>query len=115
MSDSERVLATDVSTADSVLARALGFMFNRSIGDAEALVFPFDRAAPRNVHMMFVPFGIDVLFIVDGEVVRVETLPAWLGIARAKADTVIELPAGAAAGVWEGDRVDVGEEVRVVT
>lgn len=107
------VLATEVSTADSALARALGFMFNRSIGEAEALVFRFGDVGRRDVHMLFVPFGLDVLFVVDGEVERVETLPAWLGFASAEADTVIELPAGSAAGVWEGDRVEVDEEVRV--
>ena len=110
-----RVIATDVSTADSEFARVLGLMFHRSIDDAEALVFPFGAVERRNVHMVCVPFDLDVLFVVDSEVERVETLPAWLGRASAEADTLIELPSGAAAGVREGDRVDVGEEVRVVT
>ena len=34
-------------------------------------------------------------------------LDAWTGYGRARADTVVELPAGAADGVEAGDRVHV--------
>ena len=42
-------------------------------------------------------------------VVKVETLHPWRGLGAARADTVIEFPAGAAADVEVGDRVRVGE------
>ncbi|NHN57700.1 DUF192 domain-containing protein [Halorussus rarus] len=104
---SERTLATEVDTADSFLSRARGLMFRRSIPDDYALVFRFDGAAVRDVHMVFVPFPLDVLWIVDDEVVRTEQLSAWTGLAEAEADRLIELPAGSADGVAVGDAVRV--------
>ncbi|MFB6257018.1 MAG: DUF192 domain-containing protein, partial [Haloplanus sp.] len=94
-----RILATNVRVADSFLARARGLMFRRSFPDGSALVFPFDRSAARTLHMVGVPFDIDAIWLRDGRVERVSRLSAWTGLGRAAADTVIELPAGAAAGV----------------
>ncbi|NHN42234.1 DUF192 domain-containing protein [Halorubellus sp. JP-L1] len=102
-----RVLARDVDVAASTLSRARGLMFRRSIPDDYALVFEFDGAAARDVHMLFVPFPIDAVWLVDDEVTQVERLRSWLGLGRARADVLVELPAGAA-----GD-VDVGDVVRV--
>jgi uncharacterized membrane protein (UPF0127 family) len=103
------VLATDVSIADSFLARARGLMFRRSFPDGSALVFPFDGAAPRTLHMVCVPFDIDALWLRSGRVERVARLSAWTGLGRAAADVVIELPAGAADGVRAGDTVRVDD------
>lgn len=82
-------------------------MFRRSIPDGYALVFPFGRVGTRRLHMAFVPFDIDAVWLVDGDVRRVARLSAWTGLASARADTVIELPAGAAEPVESGDRVAV--------
>ncbi|QLC34678.1 DUF192 domain-containing protein [Halarchaeum sp. CBA1220] len=103
----ESVLASDVEVADSVLSRARGLMFRRSIPPGYALVFEFGGRARRDVHMVFVPFAIDVLWLVDEEVQRVATLAAWTGLASAEADRLIELPAGRADGVRVGDTVRV--------
>jgi hypothetical protein len=102
-----RVLATDVTVADSFLAKARGLMFCRSFPDGSALVFPFDGAAPRTLHMVCVPFDIDAVWLRAGRVERVTRLSAWTGLGRAAADVVIELPAGAADGVREGDTVRI--------
>ena len=107
--DDARTLASDVETATTFLARARGLMFRRSIPEAYALVFEFDDAARRSLHMVFVPFPIDALFLVDGEVETVERLDAWTGLAWGRADTVVELPAGAATDVSEGDTVRIVE------
>ena len=104
---SERVLATTVEVADGLLSQARGLTFRRSVPDDYALVFRFGREATRGLHMLFVPFDIDAVWLVDGEVRAVERLRAWLGHGRARADTVVELPAGAANGVAPGDRVRV--------
>lgn len=100
-------LATDVDTADSFLSQARGLMFKRSIPDDYALVFRFDEVGNRDVHMVFVPFALDVLWLTDEEVQRKERLSAWTGIAKAEADQLIELPAGSADGVEVGDTVRV--------
>ncbi|MFO7834377.1 MAG: DUF192 domain-containing protein [Halohasta sp.] len=102
---SETVLATEIATADSFWARTRGLMFRRSIPDDYALVFRFDEPGSRDLHMLFVPFAIDAVWLVDGEVIAVERLRPWLGLAKATADTVVELPAGAAADVEPGDTV----------
>lgn len=104
-----RTLATEVEVADSLLAQGRGLMFRRSVPDDYALVFPFGRVGRRGLHMVFVPFDIDAVWLVEGEVRRVKRLSAWTGHGAARADTVVEMPAGAADGVAEGDRVRVEE------
>ncbi|WP_276271113.1 DUF192 domain-containing protein [Haloarcula litorea] len=103
----DRTLASDVEVAESLVRQGLGLMFRRSIPDDYALVFPFDGADTRFIHMVFVPFPLDAVWLVDDEVQAVETVPAWTGTGRARADTLLELPAGAADGVEEGDTVVV--------
>jgi uncharacterized membrane protein (UPF0127 family) len=100
-------LAEDVEVVDTFLSKARGLMFRRSIPDDYAMVFRFEAAEERDLHMVFVPFDIDALWLVDGEVVAKKRLRAWLGRGAAEADTVVELPAGSA------DDVAVGDEVRL--
>ena len=107
--DGVETLATRVDVADGLLSRGRGLMFRRSIPDDYALVFEFDEPTARSVHMLFVPFPIDVVWLVDGEVQRVETLSAWTGNAKTRADAFVELPAGAAADVAVGDTVEFVE------
>ncbi|WP_115865434.1 DUF192 domain-containing protein [Halorussus litoreus] len=102
---SSDTLATEVDIADSFLAKARGLMFRWSIPDDYALVFEFDGVDSRDVHMVFVPFALDVLWLRDGEVQRKERLSAWTGLAKAEADQLVELPAGSADGVSVGDRI----------
>ncbi len=103
--DEARPLATEVDLADSLLAQARGLMFRRSVPEDYALVFRFSRPRTRGLHMLFVPFPIDAVWVVDGTVTRTARLRPWLGRGRARADTVVELPAGAADAVAEGDRL----------
>lgn len=100
-------LATDVDVADSTLSRARGLMFRRSVPDDYALVFTFDDVGRRDVHMLFVPFALDALWLVDGEVEAKKRLRPWVGLGVARADTLVELPAGAADDVEVGDAVVV--------
>ncbi|GAA0244647.1 DUF192 domain-containing protein [Haladaptatus pallidirubidus] len=100
-------LAENVETADSFLSQARGLMFRRSIPDDYALAFRFDDAASRDVHMVFVPFALDVIWTYGGEVQQVERLSAWTGLA--KANTLFELPAGRASDVTVGDSVRLVE------
>lgn len=105
----QETLATEVETADSFLSQAKGLMFRRSIPDDYALVFEFNGVGSRDVHMVFVPFPLDVLWLRDGEVQQKKRLSAWTGLAKADADQLIELPAGAADGVAIGDAVRLEE------
>jgi len=105
--DGARTLADCADRAEGLLSQGIGLMFRRSIPDGYALVFPFSGVSTRGLHMLFVPFDIDAIWLVDGEVRARKRLPAWTGRGRAEADTVIELPAGAADGVSEGDTVRI--------
>ncbi|WP_299234062.1 DUF192 domain-containing protein [Natronomonas sp.] len=106
----DRPLATDVDVADGIVSQGLGLMFRRSIPDGYGLVFPFSGASKRSLHMLFVPFDIDALWLVDGRVAARKRLSAWTGRGRARADTVVELPAGAAEGVAVGEAVRIDRE-----
>ena len=112
-----RVVAERVEVADTLPARARGLMFRRSFSGSRALAFPFERAAwrslplvpdgpgRRSLHMLFVPFPIDAVWVVDGRVERVKRLAAWTGRGGAPADVVYELPAGRADPLSVGDRL----------
>lgn len=93
--------------ADSLLSRARGLMFRRSFR-GDCLAFPFGRRVTRSLHMLFVPFDIDAVWVDGEEVTAVERLSAWTGTARARGDAVYELPAGAADGIEPGDELVLG-------
>lgn len=103
------VLASDVDVAQGTIKQALGLMFRRSIPSDYALLFPFDAPDMRSVHMLFVPFAIDVLWLVDDEVAHKKRLRPWIGLGRGTADAIVELPAGVADDVSEGDVVEIVE------
>lgn len=111
-----RVLASNVTVADSLLSTARGLMFRSTLPEEFALVMevggdtlsPFTSGPPRQlVHMLFVRMALDVIWLDDDEVVRVSRLPPWRGIGMARADRILELPAGNAEGVSVGDTVVV--------
>jgi uncharacterized membrane protein (UPF0127 family) len=105
----DEALATDVEVADSLVETLRGLRFRRTLPAGHALVFRFGSAGRRDVDMLLVPFPIDVLWVVAGRVERVDTLRAWFDLAVARADTLVELPAGAADGVSPGDSVRIEE------
>jgi uncharacterized protein len=102
---SSRTLATTVDTADSIASQVRGLMFRRSLPEDYALAFRFGTARTRDVHTLFVFVPLDVVWVVDGVVRRVERLRPWHGFARETCDLIVELPAGAAADVEPGDRL----------
>lgn len=112
------VVASDLRVAASFGARLRGLMGRAGLAPGEALwIEPCDA-----IHMMFMRFAIDVLFVrregrgavgagAEGEVLAVwPRVRPWLGLARCPgASSTIELEAGRAAalGVREGDRLRV--------
>lgn len=105
-----RTLASDVDLADSFRAQTVGLMGRSSLPEEYALVFRFDDASRRVVHMLFVRVALDVVWLRDDEVIKVQRLSPWTGLGYAKADAMIELPAGAAEDVEPGDTVVVEED-----
>jgi uncharacterized membrane protein (UPF0127 family) len=101
-----------LEVADSFLARFRGLMGRRALAGHEGLYLP----GTNGIHMFFMRFAIDCLFLgpvqTDGarRVVAIrEGLAPWRGIVWwvRGAHGAVELPAGsaAAAGVRQGDFV----------
>lgn len=110
VTDAERtVLARTVELADTTRKQLQGVMFKPSLPSNYGLVFPFETAKTRGVHMLFVRVPIDVVWTVDSEVTAVKRLQPWTGYGRARADRIIELNAGAARDVTVGDQIVVEE------
>jgi uncharacterized membrane protein (UPF0127 family) len=104
-----RTVASDVDVADTLLSRAKGLMGRSSVPADYALVFPFGSPGKRWIHTWLVRTPIDVVWTVEDEVVRVETMRAWFGLAAATADAIYEFRAGGAEGVEPGDVLRVEE------
>jgi len=111
---SERVLATNVEIADSMLSQATGLVGRAELPEGYALVLEVGEGlfgpSRQVVHMLFVRTPLDVLWLVDDEVTRGAQLRAWRGIGVARADRIVELPPGAADGVEPGHAVSLREE-----
>lgn len=98
----ELVLADQVSVADSMVRKSLGLMGARPPEAGEAIVMRFRGLGRRRVHSMFVRASIDVVWVHNERVTAVETISPWsIGYAE-QADTIVELPAGAAADLSSG-------------
>lgn len=100
-----RVLATDIELADSLASQLRGLTFRSTLPADFAMVFEFGGTGYRSIHMLFVRVPLDVLWLQDETAVKVKTLAPWTGVGFAKADRVVELPAGSADGVDVGDTV----------
>lgn len=107
-------LATNVEVADSLLSTARGLMFRSEIPDDFALVMevggdsllPYPRGPSRQVvHMLFVSFPLDVVWLAGDDVRKVKRMHPWRSIGVGKADRILELPAGAAEAVAVGDSI----------
>lgn len=97
-------VANRIEFADSTLERARGLMFRSVPGDC-ALVFRFSDVHRRGIHTLFVPDLIDVCWLARGKVERIERMRPFWGVGFARADTIVELPAGGADGLSSGDRL----------
>jgi uncharacterized membrane protein (UPF0127 family) len=114
--DRTSVLAERLETAGSLWAKFMGLMGRPSLAAGDGLWLP----ASNGIHMMFMRFPIDAVFVSkpgpDG--VRVvksvhRGLRAWTGLVPLVrgADGVLELPVGTidATKTAVGDRVEVRE------
>lgn len=107
-----RVLTDDVEVADSTLSQMRGLMFRSDIPGALVMEvgggFSLTGGPPRQfVHMLFVREPLDVIWLAGDEVQKVARMHPWRSVGMAKADRILELPAGDAEGVNVGDTVEV--------
>lgn len=102
-----RTIASEVEIADTFLRKAVGLIGRTSIAPDYALVFPFETDTTRWIHTVGVRTAIDVIWVADEHVTRIETLPAWRGVAKARADTIIECAPNTTSEITTGDRLVV--------
>jgi uncharacterized membrane protein (UPF0127 family) len=92
-----RVIADRVERADSFWKRFRGLMFRRKFLAGDALLFRLSRPKRYGIHMFFVRFPIDLLYL-DSKFTVVELrsrLKPWRTYrSKAKASYLVELPAG---------------------
>jgi uncharacterized membrane protein (UPF0127 family) len=108
-----RVLASEVERADTLRSQVLGLRFRDDLPEGHAMVIDAPDSAlsllgspsPATVDMLGVGFPLDVVWVAEEQVRKVKRLSPWLGLGMARADTVVELPAGGADGIAVGDRL----------
>ena len=102
-----KVLAEDLEMATSMISLTAGLMFRRTLDQGRGLWLN-----PCNgIHMMFMNFPIDAVFLDSKERVRkvYRKLPAWYGVVWFVwgARSVLELPSGSTADIdlHRGDQI----------
>jgi len=101
-----------VEVARTGLALTLGLMFRRSLAPDSGLLLCFPRAADWSIHMWFVRFPLDIVFLdQDGEIVHIKSARpgGWPFRAGQPVRYALELPFGwcLAHDVGPGDRLDL--------
>jgi uncharacterized membrane protein (UPF0127 family) len=102
-----RALAEDLEVERSFIGRTAGLMFRRRLEPGHGM-WILDC---NGIHMMFMNFAIDAVFLDGKERVRkvYRNLPAWWGVVWFVwgAHSVLELPAGSTAGIdlQRGDQI----------
>ena len=101
------ILAKQHTLCTSAISKAIGLMFALK---PKALVFAFSKPARISLHMLFVFFPIDVIYL-DSKMRVVEIKesfkPFTFYTPKRKASFVIELPAGSAKGSKLGDIIEL--------
>jgi uncharacterized protein len=104
---SGKVLAEELEMPLTMFGRGLGLMFRKQLDPGRGMWI-----APCNgIHMMFMNFPIDAVFLDGRERVKkiYRKLPAWYGVVWFVwgAHSVLELPPGSTAGIdlERGDQV----------
>ncbi|MDG6243039.1 MAG: DUF192 domain-containing protein [Methanolobus sp.] len=101
-------VATDIDFACSLFEQVKGLMFSRKIADNYALIFVMKRAQRVSLHMLFVNYPIDVIFLDENKrVIKTSSMRPWIGTCTCagKVKYVIETSHGKskAMGIKEGD------------
>jgi hypothetical protein len=101
-------LASDAELLTGTLEQARGLIGRPSLADDACVVFDWAGESSRLIHTVGVRFDLDVIWLVDDSVMKIERLPSWTGWSVGTADRVIELPAG------QGDGIEIGDTIRVL-
>ncbi len=92
----KKILVKKLKICKNIFKKSIGLMFSKKIKDV-ALVFPFKKEKITLLHMFFVFYQIDVLFLNEHKEVtelKENLRPFTFYRPRNKAKYIIELPAG---------------------
>lgn len=92
-----KILASEVESADNFWRRFRGLMLRRRFTPGRCLLFKFHRHGRYGVHMFFVRFPIDLIYLDSGFRVvelRARLKPWRMHRPKVVANYLIELPAG---------------------
>ena len=92
----KKILCRKQKILTDIFSKALGLMFSRKIKD-EGLVFVFNKPRRIDLHMFFVFYPIDVLFLDEKKKVieiKKKFRPFTVYLSKEKAKYVIEMPEG---------------------
>ncbi|NOR59696.1 MAG: DUF192 domain-containing protein [Methanosarcinales archaeon] len=82
---SGKPIANEISYAKNIFSQMLGLMLHKSIPEDFALIFVLKRSGTVGVHMLFMLFPIDVIFLdADKKIIGTATLKPWTGHKRMK-------------------------------
>ena len=108
--DTDKIIAGEVELVDNFWRRFRGLMFRRRFPSGKALFFKFNKPGRHGVHMFFVWFPIDLVYLDSSfKVVEVRArLKPWrMYRPKAVAKYLIELPVGIATRV----RIGIGHKI----
>jgi uncharacterized membrane protein (UPF0127 family) len=108
--DTGEVIAEDVEMADNFWRRFRGLMLRWNFRVGQAMLFKFNSPGRHSIHMFFVRFPIDLVYLdSDSRVVetRAGVKPWHMHVSRVASKSLIELPVGTIArlGMQNGHKI----------
>jgi len=104
---SGKVICKKSKILTTITQKAIGLMFHKKIKDI-GYIFVFDRPQIVGLHMFFVFFPIDVLFLDSKKTVidiKKNFKPFRLYTSKGKSSYVLELPEGSTNNIHLGDMI----------
>ena len=79
------LIASKVDIADNFRSKTLGLMFRKTIQDKYALLFILKEPEAVGVHMLFMRFSIDAIFLdMEKKIIATAALRPWFGYKQIK-------------------------------
>ena len=90
-------IARNIEFAGTFVSQVLGLMFRKSIPSDHSMIFVFKKPSSVSIHMLFVFFPIDVIFLnKEKRISGLFRLVPWIGYKTMKnIKYIIEMKAGA--------------------
>ena len=105
-----KILASDAGLCNTILSKSIGLMFSKN--KKKSLVFKFSREMIVPLHMIFVFYPIDALFLNKKNIVvelKENFMPFTLHSPSKKSMCVIELP----QGTIKKTKTMIGDKIKI--